>query len=87
LPNKGLISPGVVLFAASTDAVTHPYADPLVNASSTFQQRVAQMTSLEVETKRWERNMAIAAAAAARLKRKQPGTMSTATASLAAKDS
>jgi len=70
-----------LLLAASTGTASHPYADPLINASTTFQHRVMQMTSLEAETKRWERNMAIAAAAAARLKRKP--TASTA----AAKDS
>jgi len=68
--------------AASTDAAAgqgHPYADPLVNAPTTFQQRVAQMTSLEAETRRFERNMAIAAAAASRIKRKPQTTTTTAT--------
>jgi len=74
----------VLLFAGSTDTVSHAYADPLVNAPTTFQHRVMQMTSLEAETKRWERNMAIAAAAAARLKRK---TTASTTATTAAKDS
>jgi len=73
------------LLSFNTDA--HPYADPLINASTTFQQRVAQMTSLEAETRRWERNMAIATAAAtARLKRKTPATTTT-TATTAVKDS
>ena len=68
-----------LLYAASAEAgVSHPYSDPLVNASTTFQQRVGQMMSLEAETRRWERNMAIAAAAATRLKRKTPATTSTA---------
>jgi len=76
-----------LLFTASTDTVAHPYADPLVNASTTFQHRVMQMTSLEAETRRWERSMAIAAAAAAtRLKRKPP-TTTAATTTTAAKDS
>jgi len=80
----------ILLFTAITDTVVHPFRDPLVNASTTFQQRVAQMTSLQAETRRWERNMAIAAAAAAtRLKRKPPSTASTtaATVTTAAKDS
>jgi len=75
--------------ATSTDTAGqgHPYADPLVNAPTTFQQRVAQMTSLEAETRRFERNMAIAAAAAARIKPKKPQTTTTTTATTAARDS
>jgi len=79
----------VFLLTASTDTAAHPYADPQVNASTMFQQRVMQMTSLEAETKRWERSMAIAAAAAAaRLKRKPPTTTAAVTGGpTAAKDS
>jgi len=78
----------VSLFSAGTDTVAHPYPypDPLVNASSTFQQRVVQLTSLVAETRRWERNLVIAAAAAARTKRKQPAATTT-TAATAYKDS
>jgi len=77
-----------LLFTAGADSVGHLYTDPLINSPTTFQQRVAQMTSLEAETRRFERNMAIATAAAARLKRKPPTTTTTTTtANTAARDS